>query len=61
MSHTILQTDDAGNTYGCEPHDPRILGKDATAELFLEGVTYSCTACLARNLFRTPDPARKRA
>ena len=59
VSHTILQTDDAGNTYGCEPHDPRILGKDATAELFLEGVTYSCTACLARNLFRTPDPARE--
>lgn len=59
VSHTIRQTDDAGNTYGCEPHDPRILGKDATAELFLEGVTYSCTACLARNLFRTPDPARE--
>ena len=59
VSHTILQTDDAGNTYGCAPHDPRILGKDATAELFLEGVTYSCTACLARNLFRTPDSARE--
>lgn len=60
VSHTIRQTDDAGNIYGCEPHDPRILGHDATPRLFLQGVTFSCTACLAKNLFRTPDAARER-
>ena len=60
VSHTIRQTDDAGNIYGCEPHDPRILGHDATPQLFLQGVTFSCTACLVKNLFRTPDAARER-
>ena len=60
VSHTIRQTDDAGNIYGCEPQDPRILGHDATPQLFLQGVTFSCTACLVKNLFRTPDAARER-
>ena len=60
VSHTIRLTDDAGNIYGCEPHDPRILGHDATPQLFLQGVTFSCTACLVKNLFRTPDAARER-
>lgn len=54
VSHTLLLTDDAGNTYGTLPDDPRILGRDATMELFLAGVTYSCTACLVKNIF---DPA----
>lgn len=56
VSHTLLLTDDAGNTYGTLPDDPRILGRDATMELFLSGVTYSCTACLVKNIF---DPADK--
>lgn len=56
VSHTLLLTDDAGNTYGTLPDDPRILGRDATMELFLAGVTYSCTACLVKNIF---DPADK--
>ena len=56
VSHTLLLTDDAGNTYGTLPDDARILGKDATMELFLAGVTYSCTACLVKNIF---DPADK--
>lgn len=56
VSHTLLLTDDAGNTYGTLPEDTRILGKDATMELFLAGVTYSCTACLVKNIF---DPADK--
>lgn len=60
VSHTIRLTDDAGNIYGYEPHDPRILGHDATPQLFLQGVTFSCTACLVKNLFRTPDAARER-
>lgn len=54
VSHTLLLTDDVGNTYGTLPDDPRILGRDATMELFLAGVTYSCTACLVKNIF---DPA----
>lgn len=54
VSHTLLLTDDAGNTYGTLPDDLRILGRDATMELFLAGVTYSCTACLVKNIF---DPA----
>lgn len=54
VSHTLLLTDDAGNTYGTLPDDPRIPGRDATMELFLAGVTYSCTACLVKNIF---DPA----
>ncbi len=56
VSHTLLLTDDAGNTYGTLPDDQRILGKDATMALFLSGVTYSCTACLVKNIF---DPADK--
>lgn len=54
VSHTLLLTDDVGNTYGTLPDDPRILGRDSTMELFLAGVTYSCTACLVKNIF---DPA----
>ena len=56
VSHTLLLTDDAGNTYGTEPHDPRILGRDATPGLFLRGITFSCTACLCRNIFRQMGP-----
>jgi len=59
VSHTILLTDDAGNTYGAEPHDPAIVGKDATVELFLKGITYSCTACLCRNIFKDAAPEMK--
>ena len=59
VSHRLRETDDAGNRYGCPPSDPRILGRDATVGLFLQGVTFSCTACLARNIFRAPDPARE--
>lgn len=58
VSHTLLLTDDLGNTYGTLPADPRVLNKNATLPLFLAGITYSCTACLARNIFQTPDPAR---
>lgn len=59
VSHTLLLTDDTGATYGALPSDPRILGRDATPALFLRGITYSCTACLAKNIFRTPDPRRE--
>ena len=59
VSHTLLLTDDEGNTYGTLPDDERILNADATMPLFLRGVTYSCTACMVRNIFRTPDPARE--
>ena len=59
VSHTLLLTDDAGRTYGTLPKDKRILNADATMPLFLRGVTYSCTACMVRNIFRTPDPARE--
>lgn len=59
VSHTLLLTDDAGSTYGTLPADPRILGKNASLPLFLRGVTYSCTACLAKNIFRIPDPKRE--
>lgn len=59
VSHTLLLTDDEGNTYGTLPDDKRILNADATMPLFLRGVTYSCTACMVRNIFRTPDPARE--
>ncbi|WP_394960520.1 glycosyltransferase [Candidatus Allofournierella merdavium] len=59
VSHTLLLTDDAGNTYGTLPDDERILNADATMALFLRGVTYSCTACMVRNIFQTPDPARE--
>ena len=59
VSHTLLLTDDAGRTYGTLPDDKRILNADATMALFLRGVTYSCTACMVRNIFRTPDPARE--
>lgn len=57
VSHTLLLTDDAANTYGTLPNDERILGKEATMKLFLKGVTYSCTACLVRNIFLQPTPA----
>lgn len=57
VSHTLLLTDDAGNTYGTLPEDGRILGKDATMDLFLAGVTYSCTACLVKNIFDPADRA----
>ena len=57
VSHTIRLTDDAQNTYGALPDDPRILGKDATMDLFFKGVTYSCTACLVRNFFDPADTA----
>ncbi len=57
VSHTLRLTDDAGNTYGCLPEDNRILGQDATMDLFLKGVTYSCTACLVRNFFDRNDRA----
>lgn len=59
VSHTLLLTDDEGKTYGTLPDDKRILNADATMALFLRGVTYSCTACMVRNIFRTPDPARE--
>ena len=59
VSHTLLLTDDEGKTYGTLPDDERILNADATMALFLRGVTYSCTACMVRNIFRTPDPARE--
>ena len=59
VSHTLLLTDDEGKTYGTLPDDKRILNADATMPLFLRGVTYSCTACMVRNIFRTPDPARE--
>ena len=59
VSHRIQEIDDAGNRYNCPPSDPRLLNRDATMELFLQGVTFSCTACLVRNFFRTPDPARE--
>lgn len=59
VSHTLLLIDSAGAAHGTLPRDPRILGKNATLPLFLRGVTYSCTACLAKNIFQTPDPARE--
>lgn len=55
VSHTIRLTDDDQNTYGCLPNDPHLMDKDATMELFLQGVTYSCTACLVRNIFDAAD------
>ena len=57
VSHTIRLTDDAQNTYGTLPNDPRILNQDATMDLFLKGVTYSCTACLVRNFFDADNRA----
>lgn len=57
VSHTIRLTDDAQNTYGSLPDDPRLMDQDATMELFLQGVTYSCTACLVRNFFDAGDTA----
>lgn len=59
VSHTLLLTDDTGRTWGTLPDDKRILNADATMPLFLRGVTYSCTACMVRNIFKTPDPARE--
>ena len=59
VSHTLLLTDDTGRTWGTLPDDKRILNADATMSLFLRGVTYSCTACMVRNIFKTPDPARE--
>lgn len=58
VSHTLLLTDDAGSTYGTLPSDRRIVGKEATMALFLAGVTYSCTACLVRNIFKEQNEAR---
>lgn len=60
VSHTLQLTDDAGNTYETLPNDARIVGKEATMKLFLQGVTYSCTACLVRNIFKdfTPEEFR---
>ena len=60
VSHRLQLIDDAGNTYGCLPSDARILGKEATVPLFLRGVTYSCTACMVRNIFLRPSPALER-
>lgn len=37
VSHTLLLTDDEGNTYGTLPDDERILNADATMALFLRG------------------------
>ena len=59
VSHTLQLVDEAGRFGPCLPNDPCILGRDATMELFLKGVTYSCTACLVRNIFKNPDPARE--
>ena len=59
VSHRLRETDDAGNVYRCLPDDPRVVGRDATVRLFLRGVTYSCTACMVRNIFKAPDPARQ--
>lgn len=59
VSHCIRMQDDAGNTYGTAPSDPRIVGKDATVPLFLRSVTFSLTACLCRNIFRDAPPAQK--
>lgn len=59
VSHRLRETDDAGNVYRCLPDDPRVVGRDATVRLFLRGVTFSCTSCMVRNIFRTPDPARE--
>ena len=57
VSHRLQLTDDSGRTYETLPNDPRILNRDATMELFLRGITYSCTACLVRNRFDAADKA----
>ncbi len=59
VSHRIQEIDDEGRLYRCLPDDPRILGREVTVEQFLQGITFSCTACMTRNLFRVPDPARE--
>lgn len=59
VSHRLQETDNEGNIYRCLPDDPRVVGRDATVKLFLQGVTFSCTSCMVRNIFRTPDPARE--
>lgn len=55
VSHTIQLTDNVGNTFGCLPNSPLVVGKYATVENFLAGITYSCTACLVRNFFDAHD------
>ena len=55
VSHTIQLTDNAGVTYGCLPDSPLVVGRYATMEHFLQGLTYSCTACLVKNFFDIND------
>ncbi len=51
VSHVLSMRDDNNNFYGTAPSDDRIVGKDATMELFLKGITFSCMATMYRNVF----------
>ncbi len=51
VSHILEMRDDEGNSYGLTPSDERIVGKDATIDLFLSGITFSCVATMYRNIF----------
>ncbi len=59
VSHILEMRDDEGNSYGLTPSDERIVGKDATVDLFLKGVTFSCVATMYRNIFRDEEICNK--
>ncbi len=55
VSHILEKKDDLGNSYGINPNDDRIVGKDATMSLFLKGITFSCMATMYRNVFKEKE------
>ena len=51
VSHIIEARDLEGNYISRHPNSPKILGKDATVNLFLEGYYFSAVATVFRNFF----------
>jgi len=51
VSHLIEARDMDGKYISTQPSSPKIIGKDATADLFLKGYHFSAVATVFRNIF----------
>lgn len=54
VSHIIEARDLEGNYISRYPNSPKIIGRDATVNLFLEGYYFSAVATVYRNVFLDP-------
>ncbi|MEI8198961.1 MAG: glycosyltransferase family 2 protein [Eubacteriales bacterium] len=52
VSHLIEARDISGKYISTQPSSPKIVGKDATVELFLKGIYFSAVATVFRNFFK---------